>query len=52
MPHGHKSPYLRASYSIAPEEKFDEAFQRLAELIREEQELQGKANESELEVSQ
>ncbi len=32
------SPYLRASYSIAPEEKFDEAFRRLAELIREEQE--------------
>lgn len=30
------SQYLRASYSIAPIEKFDEAFRRLAELIREE----------------
>ena len=34
------SPYLRASYSIADEDKFDEAFRRLAQLIREEREKQ------------
>lgn len=35
---GAASPYLRASYSIAPVEKFDVAMSRLAEIIREEQE--------------
>lgn len=29
-----KSPYLRASYSLAPVEKFDVAFARLAQLIK------------------
>ena len=32
------SPYLRASYSIVPEDKLDTAFSRLADLIREERE--------------
>ena len=31
-----ESPFLRASYSIADAAKFDLAFERLAELIREE----------------
>ena len=31
-----ESPYMRASYSIADVSKFDLAFERLAELIREE----------------
>ena len=38
------SPYLRASYSLAPVEKFDVAFERLAELIREEQEAENNNN--------
>jgi kynurenine/2-aminoadipate aminotransferase len=32
--------YLRASFSIAPEDKIDVAFERLATLIREEQKMQ------------
>ena len=31
-----ESQYLRASYSVAAEDRFDEAFRRLAELVREE----------------
>ena len=42
VPNGDKSPYLRASYSIAPEDKFDEAFRRLAKIIREEQNKKSK----------
>ena len=38
LPGSATSPYLRASYSIAPVEKFDEAMSRLADIIREEQE--------------
>ena len=34
--------YLRAAFSIAPEEKFEPAMQRLADLIREEIQLQNK----------
>lgn len=40
VPNGATSPYLRASYSIAPEEKFDEAFRRLANIIRRAQQKQ------------
>lgn len=32
--------HLRAAFSIAPEDKFDPAMERLAQLIREEIELQ------------
>ena len=38
VPQGRESPFLRASYSIVPEDKLDLAFSRLAELIREERE--------------
>ena len=38
------SPYVRASYSLAPVDKFDEAFRRLAQLIREEREKQGQVS--------
>ena len=34
--------YLRAAFSIAPEEKFEPAMARLAELIKDEIELQNK----------
>ena len=34
--------YLRAAFSIAPEDKFEPAMERLAKLIREEIELQNK----------
>ncbi len=30
---------LRAAFSLAPEDKIDEAFRRLAELIREEKKM-------------
>ena len=43
-----KSPFLRASFSLAPVDKFDVAFERLAELIREEQEENSNANEEAL----
>ena len=33
-----ESPYMRASYSIADVSKFDLAFERLADVIREEKE--------------
>ena len=36
--------YLRAAFSIAPEEKFEPAMERLAGLIREEIELQNKSD--------
>ncbi len=54
VPDAHSpSPYLRASYSIAPEDKFDEAFRRLAELIREERErLHQKSSKEEVELAQ
>ena len=39
------SPYMRASYSLAPVEKFDEAFRRLAELVREERAKQVREEE-------
>jgi len=35
--------YLRAAFSIAPEENFDPAMERLAGLIRDELEIEGKA---------
>ena len=35
-------PYLRAAFSIAPEEKFEPAMERLAGLIREELEIEKK----------
>ena len=38
------SPYLRASYSIAPVDQFDEAMARLADLIRGEQEKNNNNN--------
>ncbi len=31
-----ESPYLRASFSLAPVESFDEGFRRLADVIRAE----------------
>ena len=39
MPVKAKSPFMRASFSIAPDDKIDVAMQRLAELIREEKAL-------------
>lgn len=35
-------PYLRAAFSIAPEEKFEPAMERLAALIKEELEIEKK----------
>ena len=40
-----ESPFLRASYSIADVAKFDLAFERLAELIREERSRVGSSEE-------
>ena len=43
-----ESPFLRASYSIADAAKFDLAFERLAELIREERSRVGREEEDEV----
>ena len=43
-----ESPFLRASYSIADAAKFDLAFERLAELIREERSRVGSEEEDEV----
>ena len=46
-----ESPFLRASYSIADVAKFDLAFERLAELIREERSRVGSSEEEHLRTS-
>ena len=40
--HDQTSNYMRAAFSVAPEEKFEIAFERLAQLIKDEINLKGR----------